>query len=606
MKTETVILVAGNPNLYPLEYYNSETENYEGVIPGLLQDFAKEYGYHIEYVAAKEKDEREHLNKNLQVDLISGCTGEEEFLEGQEGILAFRAGKGEDALSSQILVADIAPRKLERELRQYFSGDVQELTNELLLCETENQNMGMGKGIFLGAAGAVLGMGVLLFFLVRHYRKKLSTLLRDQETDVVTGLGNRRYLERYYRQIVNEKNRILYYAVFFYTDIERLLCQRGNGDKEEFLKCEAELLREYKADADLLAKTADDGIVILKRAFSREELLRWLALIFNRIESLRKENRDFLENGIFAGVYPLKSSDWNLDAVLMTVRQTAKLACERKESILVCGEQLERELAEEQNLKTELKRAFEQEEFQIYLHFYVNADTTQIIGAEALSRWNHPIKGFLEPGKFIGLLEKEGVIQCLDYYGLRKVCFFLERVFQNGTKEFFVSCNFSRETFSEGDFAEKCLKIIEEFRFPRQMLVLELTESISEVNSGQIYRNMTRLREEGIHMMLDDFGEGFATFSDLQKYPVTGVKLAKSLVDHIKEEKGRAILQAVVTVGHSMKLLVLAEGVENDQQLQLLKKMGCDAIQGYLFYHPIPEWEAEKLIKKGKDIWERK
>ena len=163
---------------------------------------------------------------------------------------------------------------------------------------------------------------------------------------------------------------------------------------------------------------------------------------------------------------------------------------------------------------------------------------------------------------------------------IEKSLFFPGTCFSEWHEGIFVSCNFSRETFSEADFAEKCLKIIEEFRFPRQMLVLELTESISEVNSGQIYRNMTRLREEGIHMMLDDFGEGFATFSDLQKYPVTGVKLAKSLVDHIKEEKGRAILQAVVTVGHSMKLLVLAEGVENDQQLQLLKRWGVTPFRG--------------------------
>mgnify|MGYP000712477450 CR=1 FL=1 len=286
----------------------------------------KKYGYHIEYVAAKGKDEREHLNKNLQVDLISGCTGEEEFLEGQEGILAFRAGKGEDALSSQILVADIAPRNWKESFVSIFPGTYRSLPMSCCCARRKTRIWAWERESFLGLPGLFLGMGVLLFFLVRHYRKKLSTLLRDQETDVVTGLGNRRYLERYYRQIVNEKNRILYYAVFFYTDIERLLCQRGNGDKEEFLKCEAELLREYKADADLLAKTADDGIVILKRAFSREELLRWLALIFNRIESLRKENRDFLENGIFAGVYPLKSSDWNLDAVLMTVRQTAKIS----------------------------------------------------------------------------------------------------------------------------------------------------------------------------------------------------------------------------------------------------------------------------------------
>ena len=126
--------------------------------------------------------------------------------------------------------------------------------------------------------------------------------------------------------------------------------------------------------------------------------------------------------------------------------------------------------------------------------------------------------------------------------------------------------------------------------------MLELTESVSAPNVGRIYENMVKLRQYGVRIMLDDFGEGFATFSDLRKYPVSGVKLSKSLVDDIKEEKGQAILQAVVQVGRSMELMVLAEGVEDDEQVHLLQEMDCDIIQGYSFYYPVPEEVAEERI----------
>lgn len=476
------------------------------------------------------------------------------------------------------------------------SQDTQELSVQPLLQESRAFRSGMEKGLLMGGGGALLAMGILVAALVCHFRKKEENLKKNLELDAVTGLGNKLYLKRCFRQKIREENRTSYYAVFFYTDTERMMRQRGTRETEEFLRRGAKMLRQYTADTDILARAGEDGIVLFKHASSPEKIRRWMELAFKEIDEERRARGDFREIWATAGVYPLKAADWDEDVILLEARRIARAAHERGQNFLICDQEIERQLEQERALQAEVKRALEEGEFTIYLHFYVRADTFQVIGAEALSRWNHPTRGFLEPDSFIGLMEKEGMISQLDFYGLDKVCAFLERIFRKGTRDFFISCNFSRQTFSRPDFTRQCREIIEKYEFPREMLVLELTESVSAPNVGRIYENMVKLRQYGVRIMLDDFGEGFATFSDLRKYPVSGVKLSKSLVDDIKEEKGQAILQAVVQVGRSMELMVLAEGVEDDEQVHLLQEMDCDIIQGYKFYYPVPEEVAEERI----------
>ena len=159
-----------------------------------------------------------------------------------------------------------------------------------------------------------------------------------------------------------------------------------------------------------------------------------------------------------------------------------------------------------------------------------------------------------------------------------------------------VSCNFSRKTFSSEDFLTRCGEILSRHAFPREMLVAELTESSLFRDQGQARKNAQALKDLGLRIALDDFGEGFTSFYDLLEYPVDGVKLDKSLVDNIGRPKGEAILKAMMQVGRDLGLTVLAEGVETDEQVRALREMGCDMIQGYRFFHPVPDWDARRQL----------
>lgn len=236
--------------------------------------------------------------------------------------------------------------------------------------------------------------------------------------------------------------------------------------------------------------------------------------------------------------------------------------------------------------------ALEHEEFLLYLQFLVDARSHAIVGAEALSRWMHPEKGLLMPGGYIAQMERERVVSRLDYYVLERTCRVLETLHGRGVQDFFLSCNFSRDTFADTEFLRRCGEIIGRHRFPRGMLVLEVTETGRSNETAAVYRNAAGLREHGVRVALDDYGAGYAGDADLYSRRFDLVKLDKSLTDAVGTPEGERRLSRVVSAGHRLGLTVLAEGAETARQVDKLTALGCDVIQGFYFYRPLPAREA--------------
>ena len=251
----------------------------------------------------------------------------------------------------------------------------------------------------------------------------------------------------------------------------------------------------------------------------------------------------------------------------------------------------------------DFEKGIKRGEFKIYMQFFVGARTHKVVGGEALSRWDHPKLGMLNPSRYISLLEASGRIGKLDFYILEKTCEFLEKLDGCGVNDFFISCNFARKTFSSPDFAQRCIKIMKKYKFKRRLLVFEVTESqlIDSGEAGNMLKNIVDIRNYGAAVMFDDFGMGFSSYHDLQNYPMDGLKLDKELIDSIESENGRIIISALIDTGHKMGLAVLAEGVEKDRQIEILTELDCDVFQGFRFYVPLPEDEAYRYIleKRG-------
>lgn len=596
VEEKTLIYVAGNPDAYPLEYFDKDTQTYAGVIPELLAEFSDQSTYEIVYYEADGTDHREELAQQKQVDLFSGYEAEEEQLENTGVVTLF---PGENAYT--LYFTEAAPDAFQSNLRAYLEQVSPAEVTGLLMASVETPPNTQGMYWTMGAMGAaLLVMAAVLLLTVRRYRRRLKESQQNVETDETTGLGNMEYLERYYKQYINDKNRILYQAVYFYVDTDRLRRLSSGQETDEFLRYCAVVLGEYTQDSDILAKVSEHGFIMLKLTGGTDKTDAWLTAILDRIHDYAKLYGKPYETNIYAGIYALRAEDRDLNEIIFQASQGAYGAEKEDCRYLRCSKGMMDQFMQERHLQASIEQAFAQKEFQLYIQFYVDAANFAVVGGEALSRWKHPQKGVLLPSMFIPLMEREKMISRFDYYCLKEVCFFLKGLLKEGVDTFFVSCNFSRDTFAAADFVQKVQEIMNGFTFPRELLILEITESVSVRNAAQIRQNIIALKKYGVRVALDDFGEGFTSFYDLQKYPIDGIKLDKGLVDHVTTPIGTAILKAMIQVGHELNMTILAEGVETDEQVRAQQEIHCDVIQGFRFSHPMPQWEANAQIIQNR------
>lgn len=603
MEDKILVYVAGNPNLYPLEYFEPSTRSFQGVIPRLLAEFSAESKYELVYYASGESDQRERLAGNMQVDLVSGYRDGDPLPANTRSLPLFTVEyQGED-LSYLLCATAAAPKGLEEDLSAFLSSMSQQAVTGLLVETAESSSQPYSASLPLLAGGLAVVSALLLAVLagvIRHYRKKLQRTRQQLEQDPVTGLGKLDYLQRYYRQLVNDENRVLYSLVYFILDTEYLYRMAGSQEADNVMRYCATVLQEYTAETDVLARVSRDGFALLKLSGDPKQLCALTEPVLKKLRDYPRIHSAPFDIRTAIGIYPLKLGARDLSEMVFNAGQEAHRALIRQEDCSVFSAETIKQMQMEQKLRSTVEQALDGHEFRLFIQFYADAASLEIVGGEALSRWMHPEQGLLSPSVFVPILEREGLTYRLDYHCLRCSCEFLQRLADRGIDDFFLSCNFSRETFSSPDFAQRCMEIMDGFSFPKELLILELTESILVKDLSPIRANMLALKEYGLRIALDDFGEGFTSFSDLQECPVDGIKLDKRLVDNVSTRIGSSILRAMIQIGHELGLTILAEGVETPAQAQALKELSCDVIQGFHFSPPLPLAEAEKKILEGR------
>ena len=258
----------------------------------------------------------------------------------------------------------------------------------------------------------------------------------------------------------------------------------------------------------------------------------------------------------------------------------------------------ERALARLHN-ENAIRKAIEREEFRVFFQPEVSISGERITGLEALVRWQHPERGLLGPGEFISLAEETGLIVPLGTWILRDAC---ERavVWQRGRpsdEPLMLRVNVSARQLAQDSFRKTVAAIIKDTGIDPAWLCLEVTESVLIEDPESSIRVLTELKELGIRIAIDDFGTGYSSLEYLRRLPVDCVKVDRSFVRGLPDnEEDVAIVNAVIELGHALKLSVTAEGVETTDQLGNLQAAGCDTAQGFLFYRPEPPEVIEQLF----------
>jgi diguanylate cyclase (GGDEF)-like protein len=444
-----------------------------------------------------------------------------------------------------------------------------------------------------------------------HYsieRKRYQVQLEHQANyDALTGLPNRNLLHDRLRQAVYSQRVPRSIAVVF-MDLDHFKFVNdslGHSVGDKLLKGMGERLRSVLREGDTVGRVGGDEFVLILNDQSNEEVIframqRISAKVAEPIEIEGKEMYVTCSAGI--SLYPQDGPD--VDTLLKHADAAMYRAKEHgRNNFQFYTSEMNDRVNERLSLEHALRRALERKEFLLHYQQKTDVRSGQIIGAEALVRWNHPEWGLVRPARFIPLAEETGLIVPLGEWVLAEACRQVRAWMDGGLKPGVVSVNLSARQFRQEGLVRTVSRILEETRLDPSLLEFELTESMVMHNVEAAITTLQGLKSLGVALSVDDFGTGYSSLSYLRQLPVDTLKIDRSFVRDIgagENPDDGVIAQAIISLGHSLRLKVIAEGVETDAQLRFLKRHGCDELQGFLHGEPVPPADHAKLLERAK------
>lgn len=248
-----------------------------------------------------------------------------------------------------------------------------------------------------------------------------------------------------------------------------------------------------------------------------------------------------------------------------------------------------------------LQQAIDRSEFEVYLQPKVDLRHNQIAGAEALIRWHLPGEGIVNPDRFVPILEEQGLACKIDLFVFERVCELLHRWQEEKRPLLPISVNFSRSQIKNDRPLRRYVALQKKYAVPTRLLELELLETGREENLEGVTRLFREVREAGLDFALDDFGSGYSSLNVLQTISANTLKLDRHFLNENEEHRlrGYYIIESVLSLARNLRMRVVVEGVETQEQADFLRGINCDLVQGFYFYRPMPVAEFEKLVAGG-------
>ncbi|MBR3894324.1 MAG: EAL domain-containing protein [Clostridia bacterium] len=593
------VFVAGNPDLYPVEYFNEKTGCYEGVLPRLYERISNETGIDFTYIYSSSENRQAYLAKNGQVDMVSAYVAGSapgSYVPEDRTMLRFtHEGVDYTVAIGFTENCDVTAReKIRAYLEEMTEGDLTALTVSFVMEQKRAARNVLQYWIAL--AVAVLLILAVLWIRARRKRKK-SERLRSQIHEK-TGLFTHRYLEDFLDNTLPGELRERYAAAHISIDYGNLLKYYGKDNADRLEIWIASRLLEFCDEREIAAYVDDVSFVVLYQEPTEEairERLEALVALLNKDNGILTEDYKIT---VRAGGYRLRRQKDASARVCSIADEAYRRAEELEVNCFFADTAFIKLVERREQLQRETVQAVKKGQILYYMQYVVDLKKNCVYGAEALSRWEHPREGLLSPGVYIGLMQHAKVIGVLDYYMFEHSCQQLERWESEGLTDFCVSCNFDRLTVGTSDFYERILEIASKYRFNRNHMILEITEDTFVYNRGNACKNTKLLSDAGFSLALDDFGSGYASFRNLIEYHVTHLKLDRSMLSLLDTPDGVTLLNGIITAAHSLGVTVLMEGVETPEQLERVRAMDVDLVQGFIFSRVIPQIELGRVRKR--------
>ncbi|MEE4138961.1 putative bifunctional diguanylate cyclase/phosphodiesterase [Pseudomonas viridiflava] len=411
--------------------------------------------------------------------------------------------------------------------------------------------------------------------------------------DELTGLANRSLFNerlREARERVRSGGRSLALLHINLDRFKLLNESLGHEIADQLLRHVARRLSSAMPEADTIARLSGDEFAVLFDGYSN---LSSLARVTNRLLGklrvpLAVAGHELVISAS-VGISLLSDSAREVSALVSQANMAMQHAKHLGgNNFQFFTQSLQASTLERLQLETQLRRAIEEQQLQVFYQPKLCLRTGRLDSAEALVRWHHPQRGIVAPGEFIGLAEETGLISAIGEFVLRQACWQACEWQRQGMAPIRVSVNLSVHQLRQGKLVSLVRQVLEETGLAPQWLELELTESQLLDSVEHIIVTFQQLRDLGVKLAIDDFGTGYSSLSYLRRFPVDYVKIDRAFISGLGDgTEDAAIIQAIISMAHSLGLKVVAEGVENQSQLEFLRSHGCDEVQGYLISRPI-------------------
>ena len=424
--------------------------------------------------------------------------------------------------------------------------------------------------------------------------------------DYLTELPNRRLLKNTMEEWINNLEKSRREFAVFYVDLDRFKYINdtlGHAVGDSLLKSVAERLSEYQKNGHFVSRVGGDEFILL---YKGENLLDQVKIIATDLMILIKEPYNiedyelYLTACVGVSVFPMDGETEetllkNADIALFRAKELGKNYFE------IYTPSISVKTYQQFTLERDMHKAIKEEQFEVYFQPKVNANSYEIVGAEALIRWNHPIWGMVSPGEFIPLAEESGIINEIGDYVMHKVLKQISAWKRDRVLVVPISINVAPQRFLRKNYFNMVKQAIEHYEVSPSYLELEITETSFLHNPEMVLKMVQELRKLGVKVALDDFGTGYSSMTRLTELEIDVLKVDRSFVKDVEtNRKNAVILKSLIIIAKELNIEVVVEGVETEAQLRFMQEKNCDIIQGYIFSKPVPVAQFTDMLEMGK------